>query len=151
MAIVYSILSLCLVGFLFIRLQTTERQLKQIQQRLDDSERAREEVEQSLFVFADEIKEGNERVLQQVANHLDSNSHANDSTFETITEEANKLEPEPYQPPMPTNHQEQKQTYHQSPQAMVLSLHNQGMSSNDIAKKMNMGKGEVDLIIKFQQ
>ena len=92
MAIVYSILSLCLVGFLLFDCKQPNANFNRIQQRLDDSEQAREEVEQSLFVFADEIKEGNERVLQQVANHLDSNSHANDSTFETITEEANKLE-----------------------------------------------------------
>ncbi|MFB4162693.1 DUF6115 domain-containing protein [Alteribacillus sp. JSM 102045] len=54
--------------------------------------------------------------------------------------------PEEYVPPVP---EKGKEKIEQSTQAQVLSLASQGYRRDEIAKKLNMGKGEVDLLLKF--
>src|SRR5699024_1353945 len=44
-----------------------------------------------------------------------------------------------------------KDSFEQSFESKVLSLDNQGLSSNKIAQKLNCGKTEVELILKFQK
>lgn len=137
MAVAFSILSLCLAAFLFMRMQATEAQLKHLNQRFQESEQTRKELEQSLLAFVDEIKEGNERVLREVSQQ---------NLTEKATHQSDKEEQ--YIPPLPEELAE-TMTYEQSSQATILMLHQKGLTATDIAKKLNMGKGEVELIIKF--
>ena len=150
MAILISLFSLCLAGFLFLRLQTMEKEVKRLTERFQESEQAREEVEHSLFSFADEIKEGNERVTNQVASLFSESSPSPKQKSREAEEEKDEDLTQSYIPPMPIENQEEI-SYQQSPHAKILTLHKQGIPSNEIAKELNMGKGEIDLIIKFQQ
>jgi hypothetical protein len=152
MAIAFSLLSLCLAGFLFLRMQAAENQIKQLKHRLDESEEARDQLEQSLLVFADDMKEGNERVLTHVLKGKQKNE---EEDHRSITKEKQPLthhveKEEVYIPPIP-DEQADSITYEQSPQAKILALHNKGLTSVEIAKRLDMGKGEVELFIKFQQ
>ncbi|TSB46433.1 DUF6115 domain-containing protein [Alkalicoccobacillus porphyridii] len=151
MAIAFSLLSLCLAGFLYMRMQAAEQQVNKLEQRLQESDHTREQLEQSLLAFADEMKESNERVLKHVSNGEHQRTEDIQPSVEERKKESlhNEIETE-YTPPLPENEVETV-TYEQSPQAKIITLHNQGLSSVEIAKQLNMGKGEVELFIKFQQ
>lgn len=148
MAVVLSILSICLISFLYLKAQSTERKLTELEKRLDKSEQMRSEMEQTLLMFADEMKSGNERILSKVT----GSQSLKEPSLTKWPEESgkNELIREDYQPPIPVDEQVES-SYQPSPQATIISLHKQGVSSAEIAKQLDMGKGEVDLIIKFQQ
>ncbi|MEK4565288.1 hypothetical protein MKX54_11490 [Alkalihalobacillus sp. FSL R5-0424] len=147
MAVVLSILSICLISFLYLRAQSTERRVTELEKRLNKSEQMRDELEQSLLVFAEEMKSGNERILKQVSG---VEALKVDSIPKRSVESSNSGLPQDYKPLIPTEKQEDT-SYQPSTQATVLNLYKQGFSPAEIAKRLHMGKGEVDLIIKFQQ
>lgn len=148
MAVVLSILSICLISFLYLRVQSTERRLTELEKQLNTSEQMREEMEQSLLVFADEMKSGNERILSEVSAGRSSKKVSTPLKTEVHIEENEATRD--YQPPIPKEEQAET-SYQPSTQAIIISLQKQGFSSTEIAKQLHMGKGEVDLIIKFQQ
>lgn len=149
MAVALSILSICLISFLYLRVQSTERKLTLLEKRLETSEQMREEMEQSLLIFAEEMKNGNDRILRQMSKEKSLKEMLTPiQTEEPIEKGLTSVED--YQPPVPK--EEQAETVYQpSTQATIISLTKQGVSSTEIAKQLHMGKGEVDLIIKFQQ
>lgn len=71
-------------------------------------------------------------------NNASSESKLNDKSKESNRE---------YVPPDP----EPDVDYVQSEEAQIFSLHNQGYSSEEIAKKLNKGKTEIELLLKFRQ
>src|SRR5699024_3576524 len=62
-----------------------------------------------------------------------------------ITKEIPNEEFGNYSPPIP---EDESPIIETSPVSQVLSLHKQGLSEQEIAKQLNMGAGEVELMIK---
>ncbi|MFK3938721.1 DUF6115 domain-containing protein [Alkalihalobacillus sp. NPDC078783] len=148
MAVALSILSICLISFLYLRVQSTERKLTELETRLEHSEQTREEMEKSLLVFAEEMKSGNERILSQVSDTKPMNEKSIPKG--PVESSETELLHKDYQPPLPQVEQVDT-SYQPSTQATIITLEKQGFSTAEIAKRLHMGKGEVDLIIKFQQ
>jgi|GEM_PF-1264294 len=65
---------------------------------------------------------------------------------EKATEEGRFSDYEP-----PSINETQSDVFEQSDTLKVLTLAKQGLKVDDIAKKLNMGKGEVELLLKFYQ
>ena len=115
------------------------------------------------------MKEENEQLLEQLNKYKQESSTASsikrsekqvkepEVMMSTDMKEKNKRPPaskeqieyEDYQPP--ALEVEETEMYEQSNTAKVLSLSKQGYSAEEIAKKLQLGKGEVELMIKFYQ
>lgn len=144
-----------------------------------DQEKTIKEMEDLLVSYTTEMKENNERLVRRVSrmpskdvlkgkselsdpivqdeNEIKKASHSsrksalkNEATTSTekemeadITEEYNR-----YEPPAPSEEKEEV-SFDSSNTARVLSLSEQGFSHREIAKKMQMGAGEVELLLKF--
>lgn len=146
---------------------------KQPEASKQEMEKIKNELEDLLIAYTAEIKEGNERLLKQLEENKQLNQVPERMTAPEIknVEEPVKVkvnhnaphnihvkqndfveEPEErydeYSPPV-VNQATEDMYYEQSDTAKVLALAKQGLSVEQIAKKLNMGKGEVDLMLKF--
>ncbi|MDL4840090.1 DUF6115 domain-containing protein [Aquibacillus rhizosphaerae] len=126
------------------------------------------EMEDLLAVYLIEIKEENDKLLHVLkeneqpkprlntkANHVDIQSNPKNNTKYELTskpvyeDEMNKSKDyKEYSPPVDNNGQD---VLEQSVASRVYSLHNQGNSVETIAKKLDCGKTEVELMLKFHR
>lgn len=146
---------------------------KQPEASKQEMEKIKDELEDLLIAYTAEIKEGNERLLKQLEENKQLNQVTERRTAPEIKNveepvkvkgnhyaphnihvKQNDFEEEPeerydeYSPPV-VNQATEDMYYEQSDTAKVLALAKQGLSVEQIAKKLNMGKGEVDLMLKF--
>ncbi|MBU8906986.1 DUF6115 domain-containing protein [Desertibacillus haloalkaliphilus] len=141
-----------------------------------NAEKVKAEIEDLLVAYTTEMKEENERLIKQFIDHgQEQSQQLREDTVrhdppqrERTTKQTSPLSPlsneqvefdkteneydRSYQPPIPTDDDyKSDDVFEQSETAKVLSLANQGYSANEIAKKLGMGKGEVELLLKFYQ
>ncbi|HHY74651.1 MAG TPA: coupling factor for flagellin transcription and translation [Bacillus bacterium] len=76
------------------------------------------------------------KMTQQVYQNINLNKPKISSSVEEATE---------YVPPVPSGDEE----FEESSASQVIRLHEQGRNPTEIAKKLNMGKTEVELLLKF--
>ena len=114
----------------------------------NELEREKREIEDVLTARVLEMKEDNERFLQQLKTELDQRTYRevdqrprHQTRIESAV--ANGIKELPL-----TNEREK---YEQSFEAKVLNLAQQGYTANEIAKKVKKGKGEIELLLKFQR
>ncbi|WP_101843907.1 DUF6115 domain-containing protein [Halobacillus sp. Marseille-P3879] len=69
------------------------------------------------------------------------------SRFESKVIESSNNESETYKPPEP----DKEEDYEVSTQSKVISLYNKGKSVDDIARELNLGVTETQLIVKFHK
>ncbi|UTR10841.1 hypothetical protein MM300_00440 [Evansella sp. LMS18] len=128
-----------------------------------DKEKTLNEMEEMLLAYTTEMKENNEKIARIVSRKLNSQSagpkpedRSTDAGPDDYGREqegpegeilAFHAEQKEYTPPLPD--EEKAVSVDTSPQSRVLSLHNEGYTINEIARKLNMGTGEVELLIKF--
>ncbi|MCP3026095.1 DUF6115 domain-containing protein [Halobacillus sp. A5] len=130
------IISFIVDGLLIYALFTIFTKVKKSEEiELRQQEVARE-IEDLFSSYLLEIKEENKRLESKLT-----------STSFRAGEGAGKQQEE-YTPPEPENDEPE---YQLSPQSKVISLHNRGHSINDIAKKLNLGITETQLIVKFHK
>jgi len=110
---------------------------------VDEMKRQKREMEDLLSAYTVEMKEENERFLMQL------NERFSSETAQVVSEkkEENHGRTEEYTLPLP----EESERYEQSLQAKVFNLFQEGYTANDIAKKLNKGKGEIELLLKFHR
>ncbi|ADU30728.1 DUF6115 domain-containing protein [Evansella cellulosilytica] len=141
-----------------------------------NNEKVIKEMEDILISYTTEMKEDNERLYQELINkektkNTNNVKHIKEVTLkenvinnkkvETSTEDINKTGANDllnqvlgdenyndYSPPFPEEDQVEVDT---SSTSKILSLHQQGLSINEIAKKLDMGVGEVELLLKFHK
>ncbi|MFG6115091.1 DUF6115 domain-containing protein [Halobacillus sp. MO56] len=119
-----------------------------------------EDIEQMFTAYLLEIKEENERFQQMLnmeektATHY-SPSHPErnrvseaENPVHTGQQDFEKQSKPVYQPLMPGNEQV---NYEPSFSTQVFALQDQGYSIEEIARKLNRGKTEIALILKFNQ
>ncbi|WLD95181.1 hypothetical protein [Alkalihalobacillus sp. AL-G] len=138
----------------------------------NDIDRVKSEMEDILMAYSTEMKEENEAFLEHLRS-IKSDQYKNDrlkeglhkpSTFQSINnDEVSLTQPTPTQTPQSHNEKEdpnytppppitkEKEQFGPSMAAEVLSLQKKGYSLDEIAKKVDKGKGEIELLIKFYQ
>ncbi|MGM7701199.1 DUF6115 domain-containing protein [Pseudalkalibacillus sp. Hm43] len=127
-----------------------------------DVKKAKQEMEDILLAYTTEMKEENDaflKELQQVTQskepHLQKSEQykdlqiSDDSERQIETSDFVRTEDvsEPYTPPV----DDTKETFGPSLLSQVLSLKDKGYTIEEIAKKVDKGKGEIELLIKFHQ
>ncbi|OLO40918.1 hypothetical protein BTR23_05445 [Alkalihalophilus pseudofirmus] len=136
-----------------------------------NDEKIKREIEDLLVAYTTEMKEENEKLLEQVKMLQEANTspvslnekvmeqlkvehepiviNSKEAIKEDVTQRhtVDQYKYEDYQPP--TIQVDEPDMYEQSNTAKVLLLAEQGFSSEEIAKKLSLGKGEVELMIKF--
>ncbi|WP_138414787.1 DUF6115 domain-containing protein [Aquibacillus sediminis] len=158
-------LILHLMTFIIIRVMMTK--LKRADQLAKKQTQSMKEIEELFSVYLVELKEENQKLLD----HFPVKEHQQQSSEEDIMEKKatavkrssstvqrtysskeNKRDtslsnqPNNYQPPLINDKED---IVEQSTSATVYSLYDQGYSVNDIAKKLDCGKTEVELMLKF--
>ncbi|PRO65204.1 DUF6115 domain-containing protein [Alkalicoccus urumqiensis] len=120
-----------------------------------DLERSKKEIEDLLEAYTEEMKEENERLVKtlerrsaQSENRTVDTNAAPEHTYSYNHKEP-AAEEKPYLPPLPVE-EEPSGTYETSTKAKVYQLQDQGYSIEETAKKLKMGAGEVELLVKFR-
>jgi hypothetical protein len=165
-------ISLLLHGVTFLWIMTLLQ--KQQPYQSHDETKMKQEIEDLLVSYTAEMKEENERLLEEIKkekghtdyrhqemgqNHLKKEEELKVIKTE-IKEEANRSNPikkvvlkrnsNSYEDYLPPVIQEDKESiYEQSDMSKVIALSKQGFTTDEIAKKLNLGKGEVELMLKF--
>ncbi|WP_156911662.1 helix-turn-helix transcriptional regulator [Salibacterium aidingense] len=163
MMIVLLVLSLALHGFTFFLFILVYQQLQGVKEERRQLYGMKEDMEELLSGYTEEMKRENQELKmyfnQQESSreyHFDAQGTAvNKNTREN---EKQKEEEPAFFPPFSAEENEfpppetkGKEQLESSDQAKVLSLASQGLSRDEIAKELNIGKGEVDLFLKFYQ
>lgn len=110
------------------------------------------EIEDLFQSYLFEMKEENEKLLKLIAkptkpvnkNPIDNRGKATQQIYQTQMEKP-KPKPKEYTPPVP-NVEDRFET---SLNSKVILLHEQGLKAEEIAQKLNKGKTEIELILKF--
>lgn len=144
-----------------------------------DKEKTLREMEDLLIAYTQEMKDNNEKLAKTVLRERKAKSSfsppiskditeakivQNDENMkedqENILEQKHKVQDEKvetehfqeqvmnYTPPLP---KDEPPPLHTSPISQILSLHKRGLDVNEIAKQLNMGAGEVELLIKIHK
>ncbi|ARK30976.1 DUF6115 domain-containing protein [Halalkalibacter krulwichiae] len=147
-------ISLLLHGITFLFLLTRQQQQTNYQ---NEMETMKNEMEDLLITYITELKEENERLVMELKkrNHSNENQKMvelkseNMKEFEVSVSKSKKEDThyETYSPPSVED--EEQSFYEQSDTAKVLGLAAQGLSAKEIAEKLKLGKGEVELMLKF--
>lgn len=135
---------------------------------LGDQEKLKKEIEDLLIAYTMEMKEENENLLKKLLVKKKTEERKQAQTLNTYVnkrrEQGGKqslvvpvrkqaetspvIDGEQYIPPFIDN---QEDIVEQSQTAKVLSLANQGYTPKEIAQKLSMGDGEVELLLKFHK
>ncbi|MCL7746492.1 DUF6115 domain-containing protein [Halalkalibacter alkaliphilus] len=150
-------ISLLLHAFTFLWILTLMRQ--QPHSSKENYEQIKNEIEDLLVSYTAEMKEENEQLVKQLKEHkekatletnLKPSSHVTPKKHENhkqlIDDKTAKYKD--YIPPI-VKEDTEADVYQQSETAKVISLSNQGLDTSQIAKKLGLGKGEVELMLKF--
>lgn len=164
-------ISLLLHGVTFLWIMTLLQ--KQHPAQNVDIEKIKNEIEDLLISYTAEMKEGNELLLKQVQENspqknstavqiqdneekpisktkkLEEIDHVNKRKIERKPKlkKERDVDYEEYKPPHIEI--EEESSYEQSDSAKAMALSKQGLSIDEIAKKLSLGKGEVELMLKF--
>src|SRR5690606_20765616 len=124
-----------------------------------EGEKLKREIEDLLLAYTEEMKEDNQKLMKELKRREASN-HTIITEQKEMTNHQVKTETKPieqieksekgtreeqpaYTPPLPD--EEESYHYSESETARVLALANKGLTAEEIAKKLNIGTGEVEL------
>lgn len=140
-----------ILTFVFIRhLKSKLDQSAEIHHEIKEQKK---EIEDLLAVYLLEIREENDKMIDYIKSNqgqikqkqIDIGNKGKKSNRQTV--ESNQ-KTEDYHPPYVNNKED---ILEQSFAAQVLSLYNQGQSIESIARQLDRGKTEIELVVKFQQ
>ncbi|WP_090856578.1 hypothetical protein [Paraliobacillus sp. PM-2] len=145
----------------FIYLKTLSSRVMRPEEFLQRQEEQKKEMEDLLSIYVLEIREENERLMEALQNK--PNNRDNQSTTASPqrsslsnqgkeqmahdTKRAFYYKQNDYEPPMI----EEEESFKPSFSAQVLALYSKGESVESIARKLDCGKTEVELMVKFHQ
>ncbi|WP_067838527.1 DUF6115 domain-containing protein [Amphibacillus sediminis] len=151
-------LSFLLHAISLIIIRQLKEKLARPEQVLADLTKEKKEIEDLLAVYLLELREENEKMIKHIndnasiTNHShakSNNAHTPPLTSETVDSEDKPTNEQRYPSYQPVQIAEQQDKFEQSFAAQVLSLYSNGESVEAIAKKLNRGKTEVELLVKF--
>ncbi|HEU5140849.1 MAG TPA: hypothetical protein VFT51_12795 [Bacillales bacterium] len=120
--------------------------------QLKKSAREGSEVEGMLSVYLDEMREENNKLIERLKNIETKETPVENkpiltSPEKTVTRPENDAPQESYSPPVDLN--EKQDRIDSSVEAKALFLAEQGIDSEEIAKRLGRGKGEIDLLLRL--
>ncbi|WP_182199183.1 DUF6115 domain-containing protein [Paraliobacillus salinarum] len=150
---------------IFIYIKTLNNRVLSAEALAKKQKEQKKEIEELLAVYLLEIREENETLVEtlnnstntiqkkkdksEVSQTVESNDGNNHTSTRSSSEDYSTVnQTASYQPP---EIEEGEETFEPSLQAQVLSLYNNGDNIESIARKLNCGKTEVELLVKFQQ
>lgn len=154
------IISLLLHGVTFLWILTLMKRNSIAEHTIEDSEQLKQEIEDILLAYTAEMKEENERLLAQLR-QKQAEAPKNESAVEnqiSLAKAVKETAPPEKEPPSASGYEDyqpppvddgEEVSFEQSDTARVLLLAKQGKSAEEIARKLNVGKGEVELLLKF--
>ncbi|MBA2174083.1 coupling factor for flagellin transcription and translation [Halobacillus locisalis] len=154
MTIFLLIISFILDGILLIGLFILSTRIKKTEELELRQKEIASEIEGMFSSYLMEIKEENNRMGEWVRgdNHqMEPHRKAETKVEQDKPPVAKQSEPqnrEVYQPPLP---EEKATTYQPSVQSQILELRKNGYSLDEIAKRLDRGKTEIELLLKFHQ
>lgn len=133
-----------------------------------EQEKLKREIEDLLVAYTAEMKEENEKLVNKIVLKRKTMEQEQKNTIKTYENQRTKIKdrvvsvkplPKEQKPRyvdveedfMPPMIDEGEDKLEQSSTAQVLSLSNQGLSAKEIAKRLSMGDGEVELLLKFHK
>ncbi len=130
-----------------------------------DQEKLKKEIEALLVTYTLEMKEENEKLVNKIVSKQKTAEQQQTNSIKTYEKKpspkANRnegafskrplLEAEEIEEFVPPIIEGTADVVEQSKTAQVLSLANQGLSPKEIAKRLSMGDGEVELLLKFHK
>lgn len=149
----------------FIYIKTVNNRVLSAEALTKKQTEQKKEIEELLAVYLLEIREENENLVETLNNRtnttqekkdksgvgqmVESNDENNHTSTRSSAEDYSTVnQTTSYQPP---EIEEGEETFEPSLQAQVLSLYKNGDNIETIARKLNCGKTEVELLVKFQQ
>ncbi|MDP4551485.1 hypothetical protein Q9251_11385 [Alkalihalobacillus macyae] len=127
------------------------------------SSEVREEVATSMEEYIEQLEQENDRLMTQVKTFVEKRENQLDIRLRVLEQNGNSVKPQPelqkselpkqeksIQPPEPKNpiviqHPSSKNERNQK----AIQLYQQGFAANDIARLLNCGTGEVELIVNM--
>jgi hypothetical protein len=123
-------------------------------QKAVPAETAQKEIEGLLAAYVNEIKEENDNLIHRLGQNNGSEDVENRPEKESETESLKSKEQMEtdhediqYSPPVSQG----EDSFEQSLAARALFLEKQGCNHEEIARKLNKGKGEIELLLKFRR
>ncbi|MDC3416374.1 DUF6115 domain-containing protein [Aquibacillus salsiterrae] len=160
------LLSFLLHVFTFILIKTLRDKWKVVQVIEETQAKNKEELENLLTFYLMEIKEENEK-LNQILNEKIKTKPEQTKQAESFPDQGKEQQTTSTKTPYPSqkkpNYVNETNSYvppfelvnedtlEQSPSAKVFSLYDQGESVEKIARKLGLGKTEVELMLKFHR
>lgn len=141
------------VAFLIIRYQSVK--MSQVQKKAELLRNQSNEMEELLSTYLYEIKEENDRFLAMMKTEqglppLKSVKPTN-SVLNAYKKDVNDWNGENKSCSSSSIEEEAGKVSENSPIVEALNMHNSGVSTESIAKKLNCGKTEVELMLKFNR
>lgn len=159
-----------IITFFLIVVLVQKINIKKTETEVVEQEKLKREIEDLLIAYTAEMKEENEKLLTKLASKRKSQEQVQSNTIKTYenlnsqtetVEMKKRVLPQPkpaiirnveiddtYAPPIVEDTEDRLE---QSSTAQILSLSKQGYSVKEIAKKLNIGDGEVELLLKFHR
>ncbi len=146
-------LTICFILHLFaffwiFLLSMRLKRSNEIEKRQAEIQKEIEDLFQSYLL---EMKEENEKLLNLIDKSNSTLTPTPVVKREKVTQQLyqtqEKPKPKEYTPPMPTA----QDRFEQSLNSKVVLLHKQGFKTEEIAQKLNKGKTEIELILKFNR
>ncbi|NEU29347.1 hypothetical protein GN156_00915 [bacterium LRH843] len=155
MATIFLIISLLLHGVAFLWIMALRGRQSDVSRT--DIQQMKNEMADLLLAYTEEMKAENERLIEQIKGSSQRVVQAKPAEEIKMEKRVMPSENKPviavdrykdYQPPVA---EPEEAIYEQSLTAQVLALKKQGLSAKHIAKTLNIGTGEVELMLKFNQ
>ncbi|SDJ71900.1 DUF6115 domain-containing protein [Sediminibacillus albus] len=155
-SLILHLLSFIVIRFLFQKIQNQTDAAPQTTE-------SAKQTEELLSAYLHEFREENNRLINEILQEKNPASpEQTNNNQPALTEKNNNgrlnkaygnppAQPEAETPYMPPLSDEQEDIVEESAAAKVYSLYDRGYSIEEIAKKLNLGKTEVELMVKFHR
>lgn len=136
------ILFLALFGMLYLIIHLFQR-VKQLESQ--DISSAKQEIEESLTAYITDIKEENEAFLKAL------DAKETEPVEKKVSPPKDRIIKNTEEPGFTPSVKAVEDAYEPTLTSQVLALNDKGFSVTEIAKKLNKGKGEISLLLKFKK
>ena len=139
------ILHVASIGAIFVLYRTQQR----LQEQDREAGAVKEELDELLSTYIEEIKQENNELKKWIASNKDvaRNDIKERDSLVTENKQSHKEEELVFEPPLPEGNIKIEKSF----QSQVLSLAANGYTANEIAKQLQVGQTEVELLLKFHE
>lgn len=162
--IIFLVIAQCLSFYFIVLLNMKISRLKEVEEK---QQLMKDDMDDAIGAYLAEMKDENDRLIQEMKtikkesmNNLPPIINKQDKTaHEAVAEQENEKEPIPVEKNFTVPKAYVKKAYQTKQpdennltvEEQVMKMYKKGFSISDIAKRVNRGKTEIELLLKFQQ